>query len=726
MKTIRSLVFLCILSVAAFGTSSAQIYYMELSIQNLQQLTPNSFEFEIWVKNLNPNDTVRLSFVQFGFDIPNYIANGGIMTITKTAWDPQFNGTTLGSTGNPQIIGQPANPHIAVPSITTTFNQTIVLPTTGNGIMYGRYVVQNTAPFLTNGYLYFVINKNSVIPKARTVTSGYLKDTNGTYLPYGYFYPNSTPILDTIHFLDSPPTPTLILNPGTTICPTYAQTVITSPTCYGGSGSVAIDLLAPPTTASGTYQINGVLSGTYTGNAFNISGLATGTQTITVLNDPGCPALTIPVTIASPPALVPAWNNLNLPSCLPGCDGTATLYTVGAQPPLVYSLSGPATLTNNTNLNTLCSGSTFTVQVVDAIGCTGTQSFTVPSPPLNFSNNVSSCNSYYWPMNGQTYTQSGTYSTTSTNPLNNCVENHSIQLTIQNGSNSTINISSPPPYFWNCTNTTYSQSGIYPCYSINAFGCPDTQLLHLTICTLAVNAPNVTTCENVPVTLAGSPSGGSYSVSNPYTGPSTAYTYVYTDAATGCTDSAVGYIDVLLPVSVTAVYANSIHAQYANIIWQAAQGAIGYEIQYQISGSGNWITAGTVNAPTLSFTLTGLNPMTTYDVRVRGYCDLSVPFPWSNVYTFTTAPAGMESPRETYGLHLFPNPTKHAVTIESSGGGMIQEVQILDISGRICIQSHPLSTSSVIPITSLSEGMYETRVLMDNQRWYSMRLLVHP
>ncbi|QLH45588.1 MAG: T9SS type A sorting domain-containing protein [Bacteroidota bacterium] len=66
------------------------------------------------------------------------------------------------------------------------------------------------------------------------------------------------------------------------------------------------------------------------------------------------------------------------------------------------------------------------------------------------------------------------------------------------------------------------------------------------------------------------------------------------------------------------------------------------------------------------------------------------------------------------------------MTIESSGGGMIQEVQILDISGRICIQSHPLSTSSVIPITSLSEGIYEARVLMDNQRWYSMRLMVHP
>lgn len=726
MKTIHSFVLLWLLSLTAIGTVSAQTYYMELSIQNLQQLTPNSFEFEVWVKNLNPNDTVKLSFVQFGFDIPNYIANGGIMTITKTAWDPQFNGTVLGSIGSSSIIGQPANPHIAVPSIPAALNQTTVLPSTGNGIMYGRYEVQNSVPFLTNGYLYFTINKNSVLSKVRTLTSGFLKDFSGAYLQYGYSYPNSTPIVDTIHFLDSPPTPTLILNPATNICPTYAQTVLTSPTCYGGSGSVAISLLANPSTASGTYQINGIPSGMYSGNSFNVSGLSAGTHTITVLNDPGCPAIDVPVTITTPTAIVPAWNNLSLPTCSPGCDGTASLYTIGAQAPMVYSLNGPATLTNNTNLSNLCAGSTFTVQVVDALGCSGTQSFTVPNQPVSFSNNVSSCNTYYWAMNGQTYTQSGVYSTMITNPLTNCLETHSIQLSIQNGSNSTATISSPPPYYWNCTNTTYSQSGTYTCFSINAAGCPDTQVLHLTICTLAVSAPSVTTCENVPVTLVGTPAGGSYSVSNPYTGPSTSYMYVYTDASTGCSDSAIGYINVLMPYAVTAVFANSIHAQYAQIIWQPASGALGYEVQYQVSGSGNWLTAGTVNAPTLSYTLSGLSPMTTYDVRVRGYCDLSVPFPWSNAYTFTTAPAALDTELTNTELAMFPNPATKQVIIKSTEHRSIEQLEFLDMRGRVCLLNKPMAIDAVVPLQELSVGIYQVRVLLEDHHCYSLRLVVHP
>lgn len=59
-----------------------------------------------------------------------------------------------------------------------------------------------------------------------------------------------------------------------------------------------------------------------------------------------------------------------------------------------------------------------------------------------------------------------------------------------------------------------------------------------------VTASSVNACSGVPVSLIGSPAGGTFSVANPYTGPSTTYTYSYT-ASNGCsTTSAPANITV--------------------------------------------------------------------------------------------------------------------------------------------------------------------------------------
>jgi hypothetical protein len=52
----------------------------------------------------------------------------------------------------------------------------------------------------------------------------------------------------------------------------------------------------------------------------------------------------------------------------------------------------------------------------------------------------------------------------------------------------------------------------------------------------AVTASNVGGCAGTPIALSGTPSGGTWSVANPYTGSSTSYTHTYTDA-NGCTNT---------------------------------------------------------------------------------------------------------------------------------------------------------------------------------------------
>ncbi|MBK9047718.1 MAG: hypothetical protein IPL74_13780 [Bacteroidetes bacterium] len=67
-----------------------------------------------------------------------------------------------------------------------------------------------------------------------------------------------------------------------------------------------------------------------------------------------------------------------------------------------------------------------------------------------------------------------------------------------------------------------------------------------------VTAGNVTGCTGTPVSLVGSPAGGTFSVTNPYTGPSTTYTYTYTNG-NGCTNTSAPATITVTPLpTVTA------------------------------------------------------------------------------------------------------------------------------------------------------------------------------
>ncbi|QLH45583.1 MAG: fibronectin type III domain-containing protein [Bacteroidota bacterium] len=63
---------------------------------------------------------------------------------------------------------------------------------------------------------------------------------------------------------------------------------------------------------------------------------------------------------------------------------------------------------------------------------------------------------------------------------------------------------------------------------------------------------------------------------------------------------------------------NAISATTANAIWSASSTTSMYEIQYAVTGSGNWINAGLVAAPQTTYLINGLQPNTSYQVRVRG------------------------------------------------------------------------------------------------------------
>jgi len=176
---------------------------------------------------------------------------------------------------------------------------------------------------------------------------------------------------------------------------------------------------------------------------------------------------------------------------------TATTNYTGTATPTVYA--SPTTTT------------TYTVTATTAAGCsvTSTASFTVnPLPTVTASASANPL------CLGDSLTLTGGGTATS--------------YTWSNGSNTPTNATTFAP---TAGTSTYTVTGT------DGNSCSATSTVGITVNALpTVTASNVNGCVGSPTALVGSPSGGTFSIADPYTGPSTTYTYTYTDG-NGCTAS---------------------------------------------------------------------------------------------------------------------------------------------------------------------------------------------
>ncbi|MFZ4680656.1 MAG: fibronectin type III domain-containing protein [Flavobacterium sp.] len=195
-------------------------------------------------------------------------------------------------------------------------------------------------------------------------------------------------------------------------------------------------------------------------------------------------------------------------------------------------------------------------------------------------------------------------------------------------------ISACVTYNWAITGLNYTASGVY---TANV-ACQD-YTLNLTINPLpTVTASDVSACAGNSVSLIGNPSGGTFSVANPYSGPTTTYTYTYTDG-NGCTNtSAPANIFTTAAPPVTGINMSNIGGNSATVNWNGIPGLIWYEIRYRAVGAGSWTGGGTQAAPTTFKNIVGLTAGTQYEVEVRGFCSTpNYPGPWSATSIFTTS-----------------------------------------------------------------------------------------
>ena len=139
------------------------------------------------------------------------------------------------------------------------------------------------------------------------------------------------------------------------------------------------------------------------------------------------------------------------------------------------------TYTWNTNGQTYTQSGQYTTVLTNAQGCdsTVTLDLTITQPNTG-SETMTECNSYTWNTNGQTYTQSGQYTEILTNQ-SGCDSTVTLNLTINSSSSSTQTQTGIDSYTWSVNNETYTESGTYTAVITNAAGCDSTITLDLTL-----------------------------------------------------------------------------------------------------------------------------------------------------------------------------------------------------------------------------------------------------
>ena len=126
----------------------------------------------------------------------------------------------------------------------------------------------------------------------------------------------------------------------------------------------------------------------------------------------------------------------------------------------------------------------YTEVLTNQVGCDSTVTLNLTiNQPSSGSETITTCESYTWSTNGQTYTQTGQYVEVLSNQ-EGCDSTITLSLTINQPSTGSETVTNCDSYTWNANGQAYNQSGTYTSVLTNAAGCDSTVTLDLTINTV--------------------------------------------------------------------------------------------------------------------------------------------------------------------------------------------------------------------------------------------------
>lgn len=204
------------------------------------------------------------------------------------------------------------------------------------------------------------------------------------------------------------------------------------------------------------------------------------------------------------------------------CAGSSQTYSITNDPGASsYTWNLPAGWTGSSTTNSInviagSSGGTISV-AANSCGASIPQTLNVTViPNTSSTQTISACTSYLWPVNGNSYFSSGVYNDTISN-IGGCDSMITLNLTIRNNTSSSQSVTTCDNYTWPVNGNNYTSSGTYNATIPNFAGCDSVITLNLTINNSTSSSQNVTVCNNYtwPVNGNNYTSSGSYNTTIP-------------------------------------------------------------------------------------------------------------------------------------------------------------------------------------------------------------------
>lgn len=434
--------------------------------------------------------------------------------------------------------------------------------------------------------------------------------------------------------------PISLNDPGNvTACDTYTLPVLTEANASNNAGLTLAYYNAPnasggqitgPITATQQVYAHGAAGSCITDSVFTVT--INNTPTLTVLNPSICLGSSTVLWSTQGTALsfVYTLNGNTVGSGLnyqvsPTTTTTYGISAVGnggctsAEQQATVTVNLPTTSTTNTtacssylwNGQTYSQSGTYTFTTANSLGCdsTATLNLTINNPSTG-SETITACDSLVW--NGLTLTNSGTYTYDTTNAVG-CDSTVTLNLTINYSSSSSSNVIACVSYTWN--GQTYTQSGTYTYNFINASGCPSTETLNLTINNALFTSQNIAACVSYDW------NGQTYTQSGTYT--------FLTTSVTGCDSTATLNLTINQPNTSTTT-----ETACDSYDWNGQT--------YTQSGSYvfNTLTVnGCDSTATLVLTINNSTTSSTNQTACNSYTWNGQTYTQSGTYTFTTTNA---------------------------------------------------------------------------------------
>lgn len=398
-----------------------------------------------------------------------------------------------------------------------------------------------------------------------------------------------------------------------------------------------------------------------------------------------------------------------------GCSSTDTLkLTINQGTYTSTSITSCGSYTWAANGQTYNASGNYIRSYTNGIGCPSADTLKLTiSQATNTSASVTTCGSYTWPLNGQTYIISGTYIRNYINGQG-CSSADTLKLIITQGTFTLNTITACDSYTWNVNGQTYLSSGIYLHSYNNSFGCPSVDTLKLTINQSTFTSTSVTTCENYiwPV------DGQIYNVTG---------TYIrnYTNSS-GCASADT------LHLWINHATNNSITQTSCDEYTWSSNGQT-----YTTSGTytRNYVNGlGCASTDTLYLTI---NNHTDSTVTITTNGDYIWPlngelYTESGIYYHTISESNrcviVKLNLIISTVKIYPNPTSGIIKLNLSNleipDGVVITISVFDRTGKLIKKQTTLSnTLNEINLTPYSNGLYILRVQTPEKIYFSSKII---